>query len=116
MSGLYTILVMFRGGQRQVNLVYQSAEAAENAWDRMVYGDDHSVFEDGYGSRLCICGMATSVEAVLLQDAGRAQEAQIEMVLLQARSQSRANTRAQHDPMIKQQNQIVPGGGFVGRG
>jgi hypothetical protein len=51
----------------------------------------------------------------MLQDNAKASEGAIEVGLLQARAQAKANTRAQHDPQLKF---VAGAGGMVmpGRG
>ena len=52
------------------------------------------------------------LEAVMLQDAGRAAEGGIELGLLQARSQAKAQRLASADPML--QRSVVPAGAGFG--
>lgn len=112
MSELHTVALMFRGGQRQVNLVFSSASQAEAAFTglREEFSGE-AMYADSFGTTVMLLHTGP-LEAVILQDAGQASEGGIEMGLLQARSQSRAQKRAQVDPMISMNTtRVLPMGG-----
>jgi len=104
LSDLWTVLVYLGDqGHPQVNLVFHSEEAARGAFAALRDGkaqEDPADIEiaDSYGSTLA-CDPRDAL-AVLLQDKGRSAEAGIELGLLQARSQAKAQNRAQADPML----------------
>jgi hypothetical protein len=116
MSDLHTISLLFRGGQRQANLVFSSAERAKEVFDVLTAGaeeEDGVSFSDSFGTTIYLIYYARSpLEAVILQDAGRASEGGIEMGLLQTRAQTKAQRRAAGDPMINLNSTraLVPGG------
>jgi hypothetical protein len=117
MSELYTIALMFRGGQRQVNLVFSSASEAEAAVDRLRLASSDSItISDSFGTTV-MCIADGRLEAVVMQDTAHASEGGIEMGLLQARTQARAQKRAQHDPAINMATtRLMPMGGPPVRG
>jgi hypothetical protein len=113
MSDLHTIALMFRGGERQVNLVFSSESQLEAAIDKLVPVNAPHI-TDSYGTRVWLMDGETpcALEAVIAQDAGRVSEDQIEIGLLQTRSQTKMQRRAAGDPMINLNStrSFAPGG------
>jgi hypothetical protein len=110
MSDLWTVSLMFCGSDRQVNMVYQSEDAAREAFGRWTKEQVQEEFPvhieaDQYGTTVCLFG-GGPLEAVMMQDAGRAADGGIELGLLQARSQAKAQRLASADPML--QRSVVP--------
>jgi hypothetical protein len=102
MSELWTVALFFRGHERQVNLLYGGKAAARAAFDDIVLAapaDKQPQLSDHYGTTI-VFFEAGPIEAVMLQDNTKANEGAIEVSLIQARAQAKANTRAQHDPQI----------------
>jgi hypothetical protein len=98
MSELWTVALFFRGHGRQVNLLYGGEAAARAEFEK--WGGHLS--RDHYGTEILISTDKDSVlEAVMLSNNEKANEGAIEVGLLQARAQAKANTRAQHDPQLK---------------
>lgn len=104
-SDLWTLQLMFCEN-RTATLVFRSEANARNAKSSVmnfdIYESD-SVLElsDDFG--LTVCLMARDIlEAWQLQDCGRTQEASVELALLQARGQARANVRAASDPVLRE--------------
>ena len=109
MSDLWTVVVYLGDqGHPQVNLVFSSESAALDVFaalegtspiDGMPLADDcRLTVTDNFGTTLR-CDPRDAL-AVLLQDTGRSAEAGIELGLLQARSQAKAQNRVQADPML----------------
>lgn len=109
MTELYTVTLAFRGG-RTVNLVFAGAASAKKEFDKLTAG--WSRHEDHFGSVVALPDEYSLLEAVMLQEVDKAQEANVEIALVQARAQAKANTRAQHDPQLKFMSGglVVPGG------
>jgi hypothetical protein len=83
-----------------VNLVFSSESQLEAALAQLI-PDTALTVADSYGTKVWLnTGAAGPLEAVIAQDAGRAAEGGIEMGLLQARSQTKAQRRAAGDTMI----------------
>jgi hypothetical protein len=108
MSELWTVALFFRGHGRQVNLLYGGEASARAVFDLFV-SDHVTAASDHYGTMVAVFD-AGPIEAVMLQDNAKANEGAIEVGLLQARAQAKANTRAQHDPQL---NFVSGAGGMV---
>jgi hypothetical protein len=117
MSELWTVALFFRGHGRQVNLLYGGEAAARAVFERAMALPTGSLVpvEDHYGTTIVLfpADETSVLEAVMLQDNTKANDGSIEVGLLQARAQAKANTRAQHDPQLK--FVAGTGGPFMGR-
>ena len=99
MDGLYTVILGWRGG-RSVNLYYRERKQALAEFDRLA-PPELGQAEDSFGT-IVRTGWRREgdLEVVIFQDVVRCQDANIEIGLITARAQARANTRAQHDPQL----------------
>jgi hypothetical protein len=102
MSELWTVALFFRGHGRQVNLLYGGEAAARASFDAYA-STGLPASKDHYGTSIVLfpADDGCVLEAVLLQNNEKVNEGAIEVGLLQARAQAKANTRAQHDPQLK---------------
>lgn len=118
MSDLYFVTVTLAGPVQQ-QLHFDSPERARNAFDslsrRVIGGGIDSlpslcaVVDDDYGVKLSVD--LSSVLAVAEINMNKQQEAQIEAGMITARSNARAQQKAQSDPTLKLLTQ--PPGAFA---
>jgi len=119
-SDLWTLQLMFCGAQaRTVTLVYQGEAEARAVMQRIAGSPVMAEFPfvqecDHYGTEVVVFS-GGPLEALQLQEGGRAGEGAIELALQQARIQARAQERGAKDPVLvaaKQRQtlvQTVPG-------
>lgn len=104
---MYNLVLLFRGGARQVTLVFDDHTAARKEFDRYVgpiaSDGDVWVHSDDYGTDIAVFG-AGPLEAAILQDVSRALEGQTALGVLQVHARKRLELQA--GPFGAQ---IVPG-------
>lgn len=98
---LHTLALLFDSdGQRQINLVYQSPTNALRAFEELSTDQLFTEIHDDYGSTIRLFSEGPLVAAIL-QECSRAAQANVDLSLLQARSNSKFQAAARSDPMVK---------------
>lgn len=105
MADLWTLQLYIANRQERVSLVFHSEAGARAALARVQDSPVQAEFpwfivEDNYGTTATVFG-GGPLEAVVLQDCGRASEGGIELGLQNARNQARAQELAARDETLK---------------
>lgn len=106
MSEIYHIVVMRRGVASQIQLNFVSREAAKVAFDALLAlgtlpplsGSQRLTIEDDFGAMIAYD--PDDMGHVCLVSAAGSLEMQSTVLLMQGRSQAKANRQAQADPMM----------------
>ncbi len=109
MSELWTVALFFRPHGRRHNLIFRDKERALKVYlEEFPIDERGMVAEDDYGCQLAIFPDGP-LEMVMLVEEERAAGAAVELALIQARTQAKANLEAQRDPQLKFLSGAMPG-------
>jgi hypothetical protein len=119
MADLWTMQIFIAERQQPVALVFHSEGAARAAWAEICEAareDATGAVEvtDNYGTAVRVMG-ADLIEGVVLQEAGKAAEAGIELSLQQARTQAKLAERVEKDPMLRAHQQRLQSKQMLGQ-
>ena len=108
---IWTVNLYVTGIVQPIRLIYKSEERAKNALNHPMGVDGLFTFNDDFGVEI---RLEEKPIARVMSDAVEECEANIEMSLLQARAQLKAQQRANNDPTLRNGgSSIVPAGGPV---
>ncbi len=112
MSELWTVTLRFRGAHAPpVSLFFGGEAAARKEFKALCEAALASdATHDHYGTSIAVFG---DLEAVILQDVGKAFEAEVEMGLKRAIAQGKAERRALSDPELRFVTGHMPGTGKI---
>lgn len=112
---MFTLTVTMRGGQSMA-LHYEKEQAARSAQDRVCAASGLFAQEsDAYGRRLAV--LLADVQAVIVEDMGKAMDSLVQTQLLQRRAQAELERLTMKDGQIATTRTMVglmnPNGGLI---